>query len=328
VGLSFAAGQRWTVDVSTAYASGTVRVDRTDGSSGPSDYSLSGLADVRARATGRFFGDQLLLTLGAVAPAGRTSLDAEELTALRVLSAPALGFQTPVLGGGPGATVGVVVARPVGRWAWAAGTSYEYRGRYTPASVVAGLPAQDFSPGGVVHLSLGADGLLGRHGATITGSLDLFASDRLEGTGGAPPTRLGPVATVDARLNLASEAFRQLTLYVVDRYRSSFTRDGNSVAESAGNYLDAGVQSVYPLAPRTGLLVALNGRHHTGLGFDDGIQTAAIASGALTLGVTHGWANGLELAPFARAQLGTLESGEQSTSLRGLAAGVTLTRRF
>ncbi|HYD54448.1 MAG TPA: hypothetical protein VEA99_17555 [Gemmatimonadaceae bacterium] len=329
-GVTIGAGSRWSIDVSSAYAVGTVTLDRADPQLRTDELRLDGLADVRARATGRFFGDQLLVTLGAVAPTGATELDPEELSALRVLSAPALSFQTPVLGSGAGATIGVVVARPVGAWAVAAGTSYEYRARYTPATIIAGLPTPDFSPGGVVHLSLGADGLLGRHGATITGSVDLFESDRLSGDEGVavPPTRLGPVATFDARLNVATSAFRQLTLYVVDRYRSSFERDGATVEESSGNYLDAGVHSVYPVGPRTGLLVALNGRHHTGLGFDEGIQTAAIASGALTLGLTHAFANGFELAPFARGQLGRLESGDESTNVRGIAAGITLSRRF
>jgi hypothetical protein len=331
IAASVALNDQWTVDVATAYASGTVTLDGDDAQLGASELTLSGLADVRVRATGRFFDERVLLTIGAVAPSGATDLERQELAALRVLSAPALSFQTPLLGGGAGAIVGVVFARPAGQWGLAAGTSYEYRGRYTPATLAAGIPTPDFSPGGVVHFSLGADGLIGRHGATVTASLDVFGNDRLEAPDGGAPgqgTRLGPVSTFDARLNLATSRFRELSLYVIDRYRTSFKRGDEVVSESSGNYLDAGVHSVYPLGPRTGLLVAVNARHQTGLGFDQGIQTAAIASGALTLGVAHVLAGGLELAPFGRAQLGTLESGDESTGVRGLAAGVTLTRRF
>jgi hypothetical protein len=326
--------EQWTFDVTTAFANGTVRLESDPldpGAPTSSDLTLSGIADVRVRATGRFFDERVLLTIGAVAPSGSTNLDPEELSALRVLSAPALSFQTPLLGGGAGAIVGVVLARPAGQWGLAAGTSYEYRGRYTPATLAAGIPTPDFSPGGVVHFSLGADGLVGRHGATLTASLDVFGNDRFEARDGATPgqeTRLGPVGTIDARLNLATSTFRELTLYVIDRYRTSFKRGDETVDESSGNYLDAGVQSLYPLAPRTGLLVAINARHQTGLGFESSIQTAAIASGALTLGISHAFAGGLELAPFVRGQLGTLESGDESTSVRGVAGGVTLTRRF
>ena len=62
--------------------------------------------------------------------------------------------------------------------------------------------------------------------------------------------------------------------------------------------------------------------------FDDGIQTAAAALGALTLGVTHAFGNGLELAPFVRGQLGRVESAGESSAARGFAGGVTFTRRF
>jgi hypothetical protein len=327
VALTFAAGDRWTLDLSTAYANGTVSFDREDAQLGEREVTLAGLSDVRVRAVGRFLDERVLLTVGAVAPTGKTELAPDELSALRVLSAPALSFQTPLLGGGAGATVGIVLARPVGDWAVAAGGSYEYRGRYTPATVVAGIPTPDFSPGAIAHLSLGADGLLGAHGATIAASLDLFGSDRVQ-VSEVPGTRLGPVATVEARLDLATTSFREVTLYAVDRYRSAFERGGETVEESAGNYLDAGIRTVYPLGPRTGLLTGLNFRHQTGLGFDESIQTAAIASGALTLGITRSFANGMELAPFARAQVGTLESGDESTGVRGVAAGVTLTRRF
>lgn len=328
IAMSVATGSRWTIDLASAYSSGTVTLDREDAQLGVSELSLAGLADVRVRATGKFLGERLLLTVGGIVPTGKTELAADELSALRVLSAPALSFQTPVLGGGPGATVGLVLARPVGAWAIAAGTSFEYRGSYTPATIVAGLPTLDFSPGEVVHFSLGMDGLIGRHGATITGSLDVFGRDRVGEEAAIPPTRLGPVATIDARLNVAASGFQQFAIYLVDRYRSSFSRDGVTVAESAGNYLDAGIQTVYALSPRTGFLTAINARHQSGLGFDTGIQTAAIASGALTLGITRQFGNGFELAPFARAQLGRLESGTESTNVRGFAGGVTFGRRF
>jgi hypothetical protein len=331
VAASTAVGEQWTVDVMTAYASGTVTLNREDPVIGARELTLSGPTDVRVRATGRFLGERLLLTLGANVPTGATELDAEQVTALRALSAPAFGLQAPLLGAGGAATAGLVYALPVGAsWAWAFGSSYEYRASYSPAAVSAGIATPDFSPAAAVHFSLGADGLVGRHGATLTASLDLFGEDRVGATSGAapPPTRLGPVATVDARLRLAAEGFRELTIYAVDRYRTSFERGGESVPESAGNYLDAGVSAVRALGARTGLLTGLNVRHHTGLAFDDGIQTAAAALGALTLGVTHAFGSGLELAPFVRGQLGRVESASESSAARGFAGGVTLTRRF
>src|SRR5918992_681898 len=50
---------------------------------------------------------------------------------------------------------------PFGDWAWAAGLSYEVRGRFAPvAALSAGLPSPDFDPGDALHFSLATDGLL------------------------------------------------------------------------------------------------------------------------------------------------------------------------
>jgi hypothetical protein len=234
-------GERWTFDLSTAYSNGTVKLRSADASLGTDSYALSGLTDVRTRLTARLAGDAIIATVGANVPTGTTSLDAEQFAALRVLAAPALAMQTPALGTGFGGTAGLVASRQIAGWAWAAGASYELRQTYTPVAFAAGVAAPDVNPGDAIHLTLGADGLLGEHGMTVALSADLFGDEELEvtagGTGGSGTvtTRLGPIFTIDWQLRVASTRLRELTFYLVDRYRTPYERGGIEVEESSGN---------------------------------------------------------------------------------------------
>jgi hypothetical protein len=336
VGASIGFGERWTVDLSTAYSNGTVRLRAPDPSLGRDRYSLSGFTDVRARLTGRLVGDQVIATIGANLPTGASSLDAEEFAALRVLAAPALGMQHPALGTGPGATAGVVVARQIATWAWALGASYELRRAYTPIAFAAGVAGPDVDPGDALHLSLGADGLVGQHGMTLAVTADVFTDDRLEAVvaGGtvlpaeAVTTHLGPIVTVDWQLRVAAPRLRELTFYVVDRYRTSYERAGRTVPESSGNYADAGVRAVFPISPATGVLTALNLRHHTGLKSDSTLATAATAGVGITLGLVRSLGTGYTLQPFLRGEYANITSGDASVAATGLSLGIALGRRF
>ena len=324
-------GDRWTVDLTSAYASSEVDLGSVDPVTGSNGYSLSGLADVRLRATGRIIGDAVLLTAGINLPTGKTELNEEELSALRIVAAPALSLQVPVLGVGGTGTLGVIVARPLGAWNWAFGASYEMRNKYTPVSIAAGLPV-DLSPGDAVRLSLGTDRLIGQNSMTLGLSADFFSEEKLEPdeSTGVPsvPTKLGPIYTVDWQFNAVTSRFRELTFYIVDRYRTEYERSGVKTPDSEANYLDVGVRSVLGVAPSTGVLVALNGRHHTGMDSDQYITTAAIASGALTLGLVQQIATNYSLQPFVRVQGGRMESGDVSSTVTGFSGGLSLGIRF
>jgi len=332
VGIIVPIGNRWTFDITSAYASGEVRLSGLDPSTGSDGYSLSGLADVRMRATGSLIGDNVLITAGLNLPTGKTELEAEELGALRVIAAPALSFQVPVLGTGSSGTLGVVLARQVGDWALAFGAAYEMRNKYTPISIAAGLPV-DVAPGDAIRLSLGTDRLIGQHSMTVGVSTDFYTKELLESnaSGGTVPntsTQLGPIFTFDWQFNAATSRFRELTFYAVDRYRTQYKRDGVEVANSEANYLDAGVRAVAGAGSSTGILIALNGRHHTGLDSDQMLTTAAIASGTLTLGLVQRLTSNYSLQPFVRVQGGRLESGDASSTVTGFGGGLTLAVRF
>jgi hypothetical protein len=329
-------GEQWTLDVSSAYARGAVTLAAPDSTvaSGASEYSLSGLADVRARATGRFFGDNVLITLGANLPTGRTSLSNQELSAIQVLGAPALGFSTPVLGIGGSGTAGVVLARQLGSWAWAVASSYEVRRAYAPLAVETSL-LSTLQPGNVLRASIGADGLVGQNGMTIGLSVDVFDQDLMtlrsttsgEGSGGTT-VHLGPVVTADWQLRIASSGFRELSVYAIDRFRTPYQRDNVQVDGTRANYFDAGVSGVLSLGPSSGLVLGLNARHQTGMGSDATLATAAVATGSLQLGYDHRLENGLSFRPFLRGQMGTLKSGSESSGIRGFAAGLSFAARF
>jgi hypothetical protein len=167
---------------------------------------------------------------------------------------------------------------------------------------------------------------------TLGVSADFFGDDELRPGGSAPPpsasTRLGPIYTVEWQLDIATRRLRDASLYVVDRYRTSYEQNGQSVEESDGNYLDAGLRLVFPAGPRTGITSALSVRHHTGLKSDDALATAATATAALTLGLSRDLGSGYMLQPFLRAQMGTIETGDNSADANAFGLGITLGRRF
>ena len=324
-------GDRVTVDIAGAYSSGTVRLADRDATLGVDRYQLSGPTNTKAGLVARRVGDGLLLTLGANAPTGHTSLDGEELAALRVLAAPALRLQVPALGAGPGGTAGMVLATRLGDWAWALGVSYEMRGKYAPiAAITAGAPSPDFDPGDVLHFSLGLDGFFGQHGMTLALSTDLYTEDEFRVSGSVNEStviQLGPTASAEWQLRLAAQGWRELTLYAVDRYRTKYKQGGQMIEGTSGNQLDGGLRAVRALSPGVGLAFGLEGRHHTGLKVDRSIATAGYAGGAITLGIQLS-RGGFAIQPFARGQVGSIDSGGEKARARGLAGGLTIAAGF
>lgn len=338
VAASSALGSGWRLDITALYGQGDVRyrtTNRTDASA-----TLAGISDVRVRATGRLLRDNIVLTLGANVPSGRTELNVNEFSALRILAAPALGVSSAPVGAGASGLVGLVVAQEVRGWAVAYGTSYEARGRFQPvAALVAGTGTADFLPGGVVRASLSADRLVGRHRLSLAAAADVFADDRLRNTtlGDSAArsdtrVRLGPVLSGDAQLQIAAPRVRELLTYASYRWRAPFARDGRTVEQSSGQYLEVGVRSVWPLATGRDLLIGADGRWHSGLGIDQGLPTAGVTSVGVTSGVQ--WSTGpLSLQPYVRGQLGTLRqrstlSPSVSQSFVGLGGGLIVVTRF
>lgn len=331
-------GQDWHLDVTALYANATLKYRDAGGTAATRTASLSGISDVRFRATGTILRDRLVLTAGANLPTGHTSLSNEEFGVLRIMAAPSLGLGSTPVGAGASGTLGLILARRAGPWAVAMGGSYEYRGRYSPvAALVAGAPSADFRPGGVIRASVTGDRTVGPHRLSVAMSADVFSDDELKtpsATGSATASttvRLGPVISSDVQMLFAAPRFRQLLGYASLRWRAPFARNGTSVGNSSGQYFDSGVRAAIALAPQRDLVLAADTRLHTGLGVDEGLPTAGVASGSLSAGleVRRGLTS---LQPYVRAQSGMLRqrgvAGAPTQGFRGGALGVVAVARF
>jgi hypothetical protein len=169
-----------------------------------------------------------------------------------------------------------------------------------------------------VRSSVTADRIVGAHRVSVAFAADVFATDRLRGVAGATPpatapaggvdaatVRLGPVYTTDLQLQLAARGLRELLVYASHRYRAPYSRDGDRVASTSGAYLESGVRGARALRPGLDLMLALDGRHHTGLGVDQGLATMGVTALATTvsLAVRRG---AVTVQPFGRMQVGSL----------------------
>lgn len=313
-------GRSVTLDAYAAWVRGNVML--RDAAS--TKLSVNGLTDTKLRASVRLRGDALLATFGVNAPTGTTGLDGEELSAMRVLGAPALRFATPALGTGWGGTTGLVYTTRLGGWSWGAGASYEYRGRYAPAQAEAlGLGAGeiDLRPGQAIRLSVGADGLVGQSAMALSLASTFYTKDRVSLDGGPAPeaVTLGPMFTAEWRWRMASPIFRELSVFAFDRYRTAYHRGGETVDGTSGNELEAGAQGSLPLSPRLSLVAGVNGRHHTGLSVDNSLATAAVAAGGLDVGLE--WETGaVSLRPTIGAMIGRMDTGGQKITVHELQA--------
>lgn len=136
-------GAGWRLDITTLYSTGSVTYRDGSANGASRTATLAGVSDIRLRATGRVLRDGLIVTVGANAPTGRTTLSTAEFSALRILSSPALGMGSTPVGAGPSGTVGAVVPQQLGGWQMAYGASYEVRGRYQPIAALTAGSASD-----------------------------------------------------------------------------------------------------------------------------------------------------------------------------------------
>jgi hypothetical protein len=321
--------ENWTADLSTAFVSGSVTLSQADANQKDS-YSVSGLTDTKLRLTGRVMGDNVVVTVGLNVPTGATNLEPNELNALRVIAAPALGFQIPVLGTGGGGTAGVILARQTTNFALAFGAAYELRRGYAPVVLVSGIPAPDFNPGDVFHVSVGADGTVGEHRLNASLSTDLFSEDRLSSDGNSAPatTHLGPIVTAEAKLDIATHVLRELSVFASERYRTSYKRDGITVPQSSANYFEIGALGVKSIAPRTDASLELSVRTQSGFKADSAMATAAMSGFGASAGVTHQLQSGYLVQPFLRLRKATIKNGSVSSGASGFSIGVTVSKRF
>jgi len=336
------AGADWRIDMTALYSASTVTFRDAGNSTNARSATLGGVSDVRLRATGTVLRDVLVLTAGINLPTGRTALTTDEFAVLRIMAAPSLGLGSTPVGAGASGTMGLVYARRVGPWATAVGGSYEYRGEYQPvAALVAGAPSADFQPGGVFRASVTGDRTVGPHRLSVAMSADVFSNDELRtpsvsgtSSGAAARTlvRLGPVYSADVQMTFAAPRMRQLLGYALYRWRAPFSRNGTTVQGSSGQYLDTGARAAIAIGPQRDVILGADARLHAGLGVDEGLPTAGVASAGLSAGVElrRGL---LSVQPYVRAQNGMLRQrgvgdAAPTQSFRGVAGGIVAVTRF
>ena len=321
-------GGVWLLDAGASFSSGTRKVAGTTAS----DDALSGISDIRVRATRRFDRMGLRFTVGANIPTGVTKLDRSQTAALSVLGSPAINMTQPAVGFGAGATLGVVksFASASKQWGVALGTSVEWRGQYDPfAALAVGAPVNSYDPGEVVRVSAGATRLFGESKGLITASLDVFGADKVSRGSTTPPVKIqiGPTVALDAQFLPASTRLKNAALFGALRLRSALKRDGTELAKSGNVMAEIGARAAKPLTSRVDAVFEVSGRVLTAVAIDNRLATAASTSIAPIFGLAINGAD-WTLQPMLTARIGSVDTGIGKSSFTVVGGRLMLERRF
>ncbi|MGH7751341.1 MAG: hypothetical protein ACREN5_00865, partial [Gemmatimonadales bacterium] len=254
---------RLTVDVSTAFATASVRT------AGGSSLSISGLVDTDVRAVLSIVPSRLLFTLVTTLPTGRTSVADTVVPLFGVLATDLLDFSMPSFGSGGAVTGGLASAFRLGSdWALGAAASYRYTLNYSP---VAG--SGQLEPGDELRLRVGLEGPLGggtylrsalvvtaSGGDTLTGSQSSITGDRLLG-----------YAAMSLPFGRSVASFYAFDMYRM-RPRGFNTTYKNAVQVPRGNVMVLGARLDRPLSPTMRLSPALEFRNEV-VGSGNSFQT-------------------------------------------------------
>lgn len=309
----------WAFDLTGAYAAGAAHT--TSPSADSSDDGLALLAgptDMKVRMSGPLIADRLVLIAGINLPTGATRLDADELNVLQTVSAPGLAMPVASYGMGTGGTLGLIDVAETAGWTLAFGGSVEKRTEYTPIALAVsagGGGDTRLTPGMATHLTLGGDRLVGSSRLNILVLADMYGTDKVAFAGSDAESdgthyRLGPQVAALTTLDFAGDRWSEGAVSLSIRHRSAFTdASGASVTGSDGNYIDGSLGGVLGGADRTGLVIGVDGRWHSGLPFTTALAGAAATVGGATLGVE---ARHFRLA--VHGQYGTFDTGASHTT--------------
>jgi hypothetical protein len=146
--VTIPAGDRFSVDVGTAYAHARV-------TSGGARSDVGGLTDTQIRGRYTLGNDFVVLTAGVNLPTGESSVNLEQLAAAGRIGNDFLAFPISNMGTGLAATGGVAIARPVGPWSLGAGLAVRRSRAYEPFDI----PGESFryQPGNELRGRVGVD---------------------------------------------------------------------------------------------------------------------------------------------------------------------------
>lgn len=162
-------GEKFSMDVSTAFASSSVK----QGDSTSSE--ISGLTDTQIRANYRIGSDNVLLTVGINLPTGQYSVPEEQQEAAGQIGNDFLYYPISSMGNGLAMTGGVAFARPAGNWNFGVGAS----GRKSTEFAAFAVASEDFrfTPADEYRLSLNADRPVGDGALSFGLTYSVFGED-------------------------------------------------------------------------------------------------------------------------------------------------------
>ena len=308
----------WSFDVTGAYAAGAVHTASVGSDSSDDVALLAGPTDIKVRMSGPIISDRLLVLAGVNLPTGTTRLDADQLSVLQTVGAPGLGSPVPSYGAGTGGTLGLIDVVEAAGWTLAVGGSVEKRTEYTPIALAVSADGggdTHLTPGMAAHLTVGADRLVGASRLNVLVLTDMYGTDKVAFAGSGAESagthyRLGPQIAALTRLDFAGDRWSEGAVSLSIRHRSAFTdASGTTVAGSDGNYIDGSLGGVLGGGDRTGLVVGVDGRWHSGLPFTTALAGAAATVGGATLGIE---ARHFRLA--VHGQYGTFDTGASKST--------------
>lgn len=174
-------GERFSIDLSSAFANAQVKTAGTTTSS-----AISGLTDTQLRGNYTLGDNLAVVTLGVNLPTGRYTVPQAEQDAAGQIGSNFLVFPVSSMGSGLAATGGIAVARPVGSWNLGIGGSFR-RSTQFDAYQLAASNVLRFQPGDEIRVRLGLDRPVGDGqfalGVTYSKFGNNAANDTTFGTG-------------------------------------------------------------------------------------------------------------------------------------------------
>jgi hypothetical protein len=166
-------GERFALDISTAYADS--RVTR----SGSTASSISGLTDTQLRAnyTAR---DNVVFTFGANLPTGQYSVPDAQQEAAGQIGNTFLLYPVSSMGSGLAATGGFALAWALGEWNVGAGASYRHSTPFDAFRVQTSVLR--FTPGDEVRARVGLDRPVGDGRFAVAATYSNFGDDQADST--------------------------------------------------------------------------------------------------------------------------------------------------
>ena len=303
-------GDRFSVDVATAYARSYVRT------SGVRASTIAGLTDTQLRASYTFGEDAVVLTAGVNLPTGRATADSAQFAAAEHIANDFLLFPIGTMGSGLAATGGVAVARPVGDWNLGAGVGFRHSTDYSPYQYGDGQKAH-YQPGDEWRARLGVDRTFGASRATLGATFSSFGDDRAAGAAFNTGNRVvlqGGYETTVRNVGYTLNVWN-LTRSEGRRASGQTAPTENIVNAVAGASFTVGAISLQP---------SLEARHlsRAAVAADAVNPAQAKGSGQMeTLGLGARWTAGLfQISPAAGYSVGSLDQ----TDLTGWRASVAV----